>query len=59
MSEITVTVTMAQVEDALRTYVANLDYDTHKNLECDEESGEDTYPDEAEYLFKLLRNAAA
>jgi hypothetical protein len=55
MNAVTVTVTVAQVESALRGYLANLDYDMHKNLECGEETGEDTYSDEAEELFGLLQ----
>jgi hypothetical protein len=54
----TVTVTVAQVETALRGYLAILDYDLHKNLGCGEETGEDTYADEAADLFGWLRDAA-
>lgn len=52
-----VTITVAHVEAALRKYLAILDYDLHKGIECDEESGADTYPDEAADLFKHLRKA--
>ena len=31
------------VDKALRQVVEFLDYDLHKQLECDEETGEDTY----------------
>lgn len=53
----TVTVTVAQVEAALRGYVAMLDYDIHKGLECGEEDRRDTYPEEAADLFARLRHA--
>lgn len=33
----------ARVERALRKVIAHLDYDLHKGLESDEETGEDTY----------------
>lgn len=55
--EPTVTVTAAQLEAALRGYLAILDYDLHKNLECGEETGEDTYAEEADDLFARLRDA--
>ncbi len=32
-----------RVETALRHTIATLDYDLHKSLECDEQTGEDTY----------------
>jgi hypothetical protein len=56
-AEPTVTVTVKQVEAALRGYLAILDYDLHKNLECGEETGEDTYTEEAADLFDRLRDA--
>ena len=34
-----------RVEKALRSIISDLDYDLHKNIECDEETEEDTYPD--------------
>lgn len=34
----------AAVESALRNLLAHLDYDLHKSIERDEETGEDTYP---------------
>lgn len=54
----TVTVTVEQVEAALRNYLAILDYDLHKNLECGEETGEDTYADEAADLYGHLISAS-
>jgi hypothetical protein len=57
--EPSVTVTVAQVEAALRGYLAMLDYDLHKNLECGEETGEDTYAEEADDLFDRLSAEAA
>lgn len=53
----TVTVTAQQVETALRKYLALLDYDLHKGIECSEDDGEDHYPQEAADLFKRLRAA--
>lgn len=53
-----VTVTVAQVETALRSYLAILDYDLHKGIKCGEEDGLDTYPEEAADLFDRLRDAA-
>lgn len=43
----------AKVEAALRTLIGDLDYDIHKNLESDEESGEDRYPDLAAEFIGL------
>lgn len=56
--EPTVTVTVAQLEAALRKYLAWLDYDLHKGIECGEEDGKDTYSEEAATLFGHLRKAA-
>lgn len=47
-------VTLDQVEAALRCYLADVDYDMHKNFECGEETGEDTYREEAEAFFSML-----
>ena len=41
------------VEEALKCVIADVDYDTHKQLECDEEDGEDRYPALAERFTKL------
>jgi hypothetical protein len=34
-----------RVDTALRDLISRLDYDTHKYLECDEDNGEDHYPE--------------
>lgn len=34
----------AKVEAALRAFIASVDYDLHKQLECDEEDGTNHYP---------------
>jgi hypothetical protein len=34
-----------RVERALRSLISDLDYDIHKSLESDEETGLDSYPD--------------
>jgi hypothetical protein len=34
-----------RVDLALRDLISTLDYDTHKYLECDEDNGEDRYPE--------------
>lgn len=52
-----VTVTAAHVEAALRGYLAHLDYDLSKTIECGEDTGEDTYPAEAADLFDRLADA--
>ncbi|QQM45131.1 hypothetical protein [Streptomyces liliifuscus] len=51
----TVTITAAHLETALRQWMARIDYDTHKNLECGEDTGQDTYPQEAADVFKQLK----
>jgi len=33
-----------KVERALRSLISDIDYDLHKNIECDEETGDDSYP---------------
>lgn len=33
-----------RVDAALRATINDLDYDLHKSIECDEETGEDSYP---------------
>lgn len=43
--ELTPEVDEARVDYALRRVIERLDYDLHKSLECDEEGGEDTYPE--------------
>lgn len=39
------------VDRALRKVMEHLDYDLHKQLECDEEIGEDTY---AEHVDRFI-----
>jgi hypothetical protein len=41
----------AAVDAALRTVIEFLDYDLHKSLECDEETGQDTY---AEHVQRFM-----
>lgn len=50
--------TATAIEAALRRYIADLDYDLHKALECDEMTGEDTYPQEAQRFLRMLTEAA-
>lgn len=45
------------VESALRTLMADLDYDLHKALECDEETGHDWYPGHAAVFAEALQAA--
>lgn len=52
-----VIVNVADVEEALRTLLADLDYDLHKSTEEDEETGEDGYPALAEQMFDSLRGS--
>lgn len=41
----------SRTEVALREFIAReVDYDIHKNFECDEETGDDVYP-ELTYRF--------
>lgn len=55
-----ITVTVADIEHALREWLAIFEYDLHKHLECGEETGEDTYPQEAaEFYAYLVPSAAA
>ena len=46
--------TPAKIEQALRNLIADLDYDQHKYLECDESDGSDHYPDLAEQFIADL-----
>lgn len=39
------------VDAALRKVIEFLDYDLHKQIECDEENGEDTY---AEHVDRFM-----
>ncbi|MFF8473869.1 hypothetical protein [Streptomyces sp. NPDC015414] len=51
-------VTVSAVESALRTLIADLDYDQHKYLERPEDGGPDRYPELAAQLFTDIVNAA-
>jgi hypothetical protein len=53
-----ITVTVTDVETALRGWLAALDYDLHKATECSEDDGTDSYPDKAADLFTRLRATA-
>lgn len=43
----------ARLEKTLRAYVAELDYDKHKFIECSEFDGIDRYPEEVEFFLSL------
>ena len=43
---------MHLIEETLRSLIAELDYDLHKSLECDEETGEDQYPEWADWFMR-------
>lgn len=45
------------VDKALREVIAILDYDLHKALECDEETGEDTYHEEVIRFIQAYNEA--
>lgn len=47
-----------RVEAALRELIAHVDYDTHKYIECDEETGEDRYPELVEDFIQYYEEAA-
>lgn len=57
--EPTVTITVRMLETALRDWLSDVDYDKHKAMECDEETEEDRYPDEADGVFEHLQRLAA
>lgn len=44
------------VEATLREWVTGLDYDLHKSLECDEETGKDTYPQLTLWFLELYHD---
>lgn len=46
-----------RVDKALRELISRLDYDTHKYLECDEDNGEDRYPDLTEEFIGYYESA--
>lgn len=45
------------VDAALRQVVSHIDYDTHKYLECDEDTGADTYPEHVDRFISEYRKA--
>lgn len=45
------------VDTALRDLISRLDYDTHKYLECDEDNGEDRYPDLVEEFIGYYKKS--
>lgn len=47
----------SRLESALRMYVAELDYDIHKGIECDEEDGFDHYSEEVEFFLRCWETA--
>ena len=47
----------SRLESALRMYIAELDYDVHKNLECGEEDGLDHYPEEVDHFLRCWETA--
>lgn len=47
----------AAVDAALRQVIAELDYDLHKNIECDEDTGEDRYDEHVRHFIREYRKA--
>lgn len=47
----------AKVDHALRELISRVDYDTHKYIECDEETEEDNYPGLVEDFIRYYENA--
>lgn len=47
----------SRLESALRMYIAELDYDIHKNLENGEEDGLDHYQEEVDYFLRCWETA--
>lgn len=47
----------SRLESALRMYVAELDYDIHKNIQCGEEDGLDRYHEEVDYFLRCWHTA--
>ena len=45
------------VESALRHLISDIDYDTHKSIEADEETGEDGYPELTESFIDYYGSA--
>lgn len=58
-NEPVVIVNQGDVEAALRLVLSELDYDLHKSIESDEETGEDNYPLLAGAMFQALRKSMA
>lgn len=58
-AEPVVTITQPMLERALREWLARFEYDLHKSTECDEMTGEDSYPEEAALFFAFLQQIAA
>ncbi|MFJ3084438.1 hypothetical protein ACIPJG_32440 [Streptomyces halstedii] len=48
----------ARLERTLRAYVAELDYDVHKGLQCGHGDGVDRYPEEVENFLRFWEAAA-
>jgi hypothetical protein len=42
----------SRLESTLRMYVAELDYDIHKSIECGEQDRLDHYPEEADFFLR-------
>jgi hypothetical protein len=53
--EESITITASDLEAVLRNWMAEIDYDLHKAIEMDEETGEDGYPEQAAKVFADLR----
>src|SRR5690606_84839 len=47
----------SRLESALRMYIAELDYDKHKYIQCDEEDGRDRYPEEVQFFLRCWETA--
>lgn len=47
----------ARLRKALRSYVADLDYDVHKGIERGEEDGEDHYDEHVTYFLACWKQA--
>ncbi len=45
------------VRSALEDCMCSLDYDLHKSIECDEETGEDGYPELTDYFITCYQAA--
>jgi hypothetical protein len=52
------TLDVERVEEALRRLISDIDYDTHKSLDSDEETGEDHYPDLADDFMEYYEATA-